>query len=81
MSTADMTLYKSLREAIPIIDAAIHKIIRLIGSFTVSCDSKKAEKLLEGFLRDINVGGTRQGIDAFLSTFLEQLLTYGTAVC
>lgn len=80
MSTADMALYKSLREAIPIIDAAIHKIIRLIGGFTVSCDDKKAEKLLESFLRDVNVGGTRQGIDAFLSTFLEQLLTYGTAV-
>ena len=80
MSTADMALYKSLREAIPIIDAAIHKIIRLIGGFSVSCDDKKAEKLLESFLRDVNVGGTRQGIDAFLSTFLEQLLTYGTAV-
>ncbi len=75
-----MALYKSLREAIPIIDAAIHKIIRLIGDFTVSCDDKKAEKLLESFLRDVNVGGTRQGIEAFLSTFLEQLLTYGTAV-
>jgi len=80
MSTADMALYKSLREAIPIIDAAIHKIIRLIGSFTVSCDDKKAERLVESFLRNINVGGTRQGIEAFLSTFLEQLLTYGTAI-
>lgn len=80
MSAADMALYKSLREAIPIIDAAIHKIIRLIGSFTVSCNNEKAEKLLKAFLRDINVGGTRQGIDAFISTFLEQLLTYGTAI-
>ena len=80
MSSSDMALYKSLREAIPIIDAAIYKIIRLIGSFRVICDNKQAEKLLADFLRNINVGGTRQGIEAFISTFLEQLLTYGTAV-
>ena len=80
LSTADMALYKSLREAIPIIDAAIQKIIRLIGTFNVRCDDKKAEKLLSDFLKNINVGGTRQGIEAFLSAFLEQLLTYGTAV-
>ena len=80
MSQADMALYKSLREAIPIIDAAIYKIIRLIGSFRVSCNNKTAEKLLSDFLKDVNIGGTRQGIEAFLSTFLEQLLTYGTAI-
>lgn len=80
MSTADLALYKSLREAIPIIDAAIHKIIRLIGSFDISCDNKDAEELISDFFRSVNVGGTRQGIEAFLSTFLEQLLTYGTAI-
>lgn len=80
MSTADMALYKSLREAIPIIDAAIYKLIRLLGTFEVSCEDQKAQKLLERFLDNVNVGGTRKGIEAFLSTFLEQLLTYGTAV-
>lgn len=80
MSTADMALYKSLREAIPIIDAAIYKIIRLIGSFRVCCENKTAEKLLGDFLASVNVGGTGQGIEAFLSVFLEQLLTYGTAI-
>lgn len=77
---SDMTLYKSLREAIPIIDAAIYKIIRLMGNFQVECESEKATKSLRGFLQSVNVGGTRKGIDSFLSTFLEQLLTYGTAV-
>ena len=80
MSCADMALFRSLREAIPVIDAAIYKIIRLIGSFNVSCENSYAEKLLADFLKNVNVGGTRQGIDAFISTFLEQLLTYGTAV-
>lgn len=80
LSTADMSLYKSLREAVPIIDAAIYKIVRLIGTFTVECGNRQAKALLNQFLATVNVGGTRQGIDAFVSTFLEQLLTYGTAV-
>ena len=80
MSTADMALYRSLREAVPIIDAAIYKIVRLMGNFTVTCENKNAEKTLRSFLKDVNVGGTRQGIEAFLTCFLEQLLTYGTAI-
>lgn len=79
MSSYDMALYKSLREAIPVIDAAIFKIIRLIGSFTVKTGDDETDRLVSQFLSCVNVGGTRQGIDAFVSTFLEQLLTYGTS--
>ena len=80
LSTADMALYKSLREAIPIIDAAIYKLIRLIGTFEINCENRSAEELIRDFLKNVNVSGTRQGIDAFVSTFLEQLLTYGTSI-
>ena len=76
----DYALYKSLREAVPIIDAAIMKTVRLLGSFKVTCDDENAEKALSHFLSEVNVSGTRTGIDAFVSTFFEQLLTYGTAV-
>lgn len=76
----DYALYKSLREAIPVIDAAIMKTVRLLGSFRVVCESDEAQKELDSFLENVNVGGTRQGIHAFISTFFEQLLTYGTAV-
>lgn len=79
-TSPDMELYKSLREAIPVIDAALFKLIRLLGSFQVICDNKKAEKELKDFLQSVNVGGTRCGIDAFIGSFFEQLLTYGTAV-
>ena len=79
-TSPDMELYKSLREAIPVIDAALFKLIRLLGSFQVLCDNKKAEKELKDFLQSVNVGGTRCGIDAFIGSFFEQLLTYGTAI-
>ncbi len=80
MHNADMSLYKALREAIPVIDAAILKIVRLMGGFEAVCESKEATQALSAFLRNVNVGGTQQGIDSFMSVFIEQLLTYGTAV-
>ncbi len=79
-STADYSLYRSLREAVPIIDAAIMKTVRLLGTFQVKCSDENVELHLKNFLSRVNVGGTRNGIDAFVSTFFEQLLTYGTAV-
>ena len=76
----DHMLYSSLREAVPIIDAAIMKIVRLLGTFKVHCSDEYAEKELRSFLSGVSVGGTRNGIDSFIATFFEQLLTYGTAV-
>ena len=76
----EKNLYRSLRESIPVIDAAIYKIIRLVGKFTVKCSDKKAERKLEEFLRNVRVNGISCGIDTFISEYLEQLLTYGTAV-
>jgi hypothetical protein len=72
-SHGDMELYKSLREAIPVIDAAIYKLIRLLGSFRVNCTDERAEEELKNFLGSVNVGGTRRGIDAFVGSFFEQL--------
>ena len=77
---ADFELYRSLREAVPIIDAAILKTVRLLGSFEAKTGNAKADEMLRHFLRSVNVSGTRTGIDGFVSTFFEQLLTYGTAV-
>ena len=76
----DTKLYSALREAVPIIDAAIFKITRLIGGFHVECGDKDAEIRLESFLRTVPVSGTQTGIDSFISTYFEQLLTFGTAV-
>lgn len=79
-TSCEMRLYDSLKEAIPVIDAAIKKTVRLVGGFKVLCDDKKAQAMLSEFLRNVSVNGTGIGIDIFVSCFLEQLLTYGTAV-
>ena len=73
-------LYRSLRESVPIIDAAIYKIVRLVGGFTVKCSDKAAQTAMNDFLRDVRVNGISMGIESFIAQYLEQLLTYGTAV-
>ncbi len=80
LSSPQLKLYATLREAVPIIDAAILKLVRMTGGFRVECINKRCEKALADFLRHVNVGGNQLGIEAFISSYFEQLLTYGTAV-
>jgi len=76
----DIQLYRAIREAIPVLDAAVMKIIRLTGGFEVLCCEKKTEAELNEFLRKVNVGRAQKGIDAFLDNYLDSLLTCGRAV-
>ena len=80
LSGTECILYEKLREGVPIIDAAIRKIIRLIGGFRVECDNKFSQKPLEEFLKTVKVGCAGKGVDCFLSQYTDSLLTYGTAV-
>lgn len=73
-------VYREVREAIPIIDAAIGKLVRLTGGFTVECSDPRAQKELLRFLSTVSVGRGQVGIDSFLAAFLDSMLTYGRAV-
>lgn len=73
-------LYRSLREAIPIIDTAIYKLVRLTGGFSVVSNNGKNQKQLDEFIRNVNVGGAGVGLQQFIDTYFEQLLTFGTSV-
>ncbi|MGN0519087.1 MAG: serine/threonine protein phosphatase [Acutalibacteraceae bacterium] len=80
LQKAELDLYAGLREAIPIIDAALSKIVRLVGTFEVRCRDTRAEKELKQFLKTVKVNGVGMGISSFITSYLDQLLTYGTAV-
>lgn len=73
-------LYRTLREQVPIIDAAIFKLVRLVGGFQALCPEKKTEAALARFLQTVPVNGTNCGVDSFIASYFEQLLTYGNAV-
>ena len=80
LSNGQTRLYKELREAIPIIDAAVFKIVRLTGGFRIECSDKRVTRQINDFLENVPVSANRFGISEFISTYFEQLLTYGTAV-
>lgn len=75
-----LSLYTKLRQSVPIVDAALDKIVRLIGEFTVTCEDPKIERELRAFLQDVKVGPFGCGALTFLQSFLDDLLTYGNAV-
>ncbi|MDE6155349.1 MAG: serine/threonine protein phosphatase [Eubacterium sp.] len=73
-------VYAALRDAVPIIDAAINKIVRLTEGFHFETGDERLDLQMNSFFERINVGGTQQGISAFISNYLSQLLIMGTAV-
>lgn len=73
-------VYAALREGVPLIDAAISKIVRLVMGFHFETGRADLDNRMQTFFSRINVGGNQMGLSAFMQTYLEQLLTYGTAV-
>ncbi len=76
----ELRIYKLLREAVPIIDAAINKTVRLVGGFSIRCENENIEKELNEFLKGVPVNACEHGIEAFIASYLDQMITYGTAV-
>ena len=73
-------VYREMREAIPVLDAAVGKMVRLCGGFTVKCPDPQVRNRLERFLRTVPCGRGQVGIENFLSGYLDSLLTYGRAI-
>ena len=80
LGNSEIRLYRSIREAVPVVDAAVMKIIRLTGGFTVVCDDKKAQAELQRFVKTVPVGRAQVGLDAFLAQYLDSMITCGRAV-
>lgn len=80
LGTGEEHIYRQLREAIPVLDAAVGKLTRLSGGFSVKCRSRESREKLEKFLREVPCGRGQVGIDSFLSGFMDSLLVYGRSV-
>lgn len=73
-------LYDRLRNAVPVIDSALMKIIRLTGGFKVICSEEKLQPELDFFLENVPVGIDGKSISTFADNFLDSILTYGSAI-
>ncbi len=80
LGTPELRLYQAMREAIPVLDAAIVKLVRLTGGFQVACAEAEATKALSSFLAQVPCGRGQLGINSFVDAYLDSLLTYGRAI-
>ena len=80
LGAGEERMYRQLREAIPVLDAAVGKLVRLSGGFQVKCRDNVAQQRLEAFLKTVPAGYGQVGIDSFLGCYIDSLLTYGRAV-
>lgn len=72
-------LYDSLRQAVPLVDAVVRRLLRLTGGFTVTSAQGPARRCLEEFCQEVPVGPTQRGLESFVLQYLDSLLTYGSA--
>ena len=70
----ELRLYQAVREAVPVVDAAVCKLIRLSGGALVFCEDPETETRLRDFLERVPAGRGQYGINAFLEQYLESLL-------
>ena len=80
LKKSETTLYRSLREALPVVDAAVLKMIRLTGGFTAASSDRLADSALKDFIRTVSVGRGQTGLNRFLECYLDSMITCGCAV-
>ena len=80
LNHGEIGLYRAIREAVPVVDAAVGKLVRLCGGVTVTCRDGQAQEELDRFLRTVDVGHGQRGIQTFLDQYLDSMLTCGRAV-
>ena len=73
-------IYRQMRQALPVLDAAVGKLVRLSGGFSVECANPEAQRRLEAFLATGPCGRGQIGIDSFVAAYLDSLLTYGRSI-
>ena len=80
LQNGELQLYRAVREAVPVVDAAIYKLIRMTGGVSATCQNPTAQRQLQAFLRTVPTGRGQQGINAFLDCYLDSLLVCGRAI-
>ena len=69
-----------IRQAIPMVDAALRRLVRLAGGVKITCGDPGIQQRLEEFLSRVPVNGINHGLGSFLDGHLDSMLTYGNGV-
>ena len=77
LQSGQVDLYRAIREAVPIVDAAIWKLVRLCGGVGVQARDEKAQEGLDHFWKTVDTGWGQRGIQSFLDRYLDDMFTCG----
>ncbi len=80
LSQGEAALYRAIREAVPIVDAAVIKLVRLCGGLSVRTGEPAAQEGMDEFLRTVDTGRGQRGIQSFLDKYLDSMFTCGRGV-
>ena len=80
LGRGELALYRAIREGVPVVDAAICKLVRLCGGVKAVCRDGRAQEGLDRFLRTVDVGRGQRGVQAFLDQYLDSMLVCGRGV-
>ena len=73
-------LYRQARQSLPILDAAICKLVSLSGGFHAETGDEATDAMLAQFQRAVNCGRAQRGLEAFYTAYVDSLLMYGRAI-
>lgn len=80
LHNGETALYQAIREGIPVIDAAVCKLVRLCGGVSVKCRDRRAQEGMDHFLRTVPTGRGQRSLQSFLDCYLDSMLTCGRGV-
>lgn len=64
----------------PLIDAAIGKIVRLVGDFRIISHDERLQPALDSFCKSVRVNTSGASLITFIDGYLDSLITYGKAL-
>lgn len=76
----EYSLYEALRVQVPLVDAAIGKIVRLVGDFKIVAHDEAMQPSLDRFCRSVRVNTSGCSLVTFIDGYLDSLITYGKAM-
>ncbi len=73
-------LYEALREAIPVIDAAINRLVTLDGIIRVQGENKEIVQAIQSWMKTVQVNDLQTGFQAFYAGMSNELYEQGFSI-
>ncbi len=77
LQPGEIALYRCIREAVPIVDAAVWKLARLCGGVGARSLDPAGQAGLERFWQTVDTGWGQRGVQSFLDRYLDDMFTCG----